>query len=226
MRRWQSATAGAYRMSRRRIQALLRDLLSIQMSLGAISACEERVSGALRGPAEEAWRAVQQAPVKHVDASTWWQQTQRLSLWVLATTTLSVFVTTARATRDAVVSVLGKDKSSTWVTDRATVFNHRQGTARQTCWAHLLRYFEARRLRAGPSGKIGRQLLVQSLAMFRVWHEVKAGEVSRAEFRTRVKPFQENFHRGHGRSDRATRRCIRLNSCMDVKVMADVRGFA
>ena len=33
-------------------------------------------------------------------------------------------------------------------------------------------------------------------------------------------------HRGHGRSDRATRRHIRRNSCMDVKIMADARGFA
>lgn len=190
---WVAMLTGAYHLSRRRTRDLLRDLLGIRISTGAISACERRVSQALAGPVHEAWAAVHDTSVKHVDASTWWLGTQRLHLWVVATTLLSVFVTTVRGTRDAVRSVLGHRKDGTVVCDRATVFNDRVGTSRQTCWAHLLRYFEAMRKRAGPSRTIGHELLTQALGMFSAWHQVKAGEVSRAEFRRRMEPFKQEF---------------------------------
>ncbi len=60
-----------YHLSRRRTQQLLRELLGIELSLGMVSAMEARVSTALVVPVAEAQRAVEDAAVKHTDATVW-----------------------------------------------------------------------------------------------------------------------------------------------------------
>lgn len=62
---------GAYDLSRRKTQKLLAELFGIAVSLGAISAMEQRASEALASAYEEALRQVQYAEVKHADGTTW-----------------------------------------------------------------------------------------------------------------------------------------------------------
>src|SRR5262249_50146099 len=56
---------GVYHLSRRQTVNLLSDLLGIDISLGAVSAVEARVSRAVAPAVEEAWTHVKDAPVKH-----------------------------------------------------------------------------------------------------------------------------------------------------------------
>ena len=64
---------GAYHLSRRKTRKLLRELFGISVSLGAISAMEQRASEALDSAHQEALHEVQYAGIKHSAAScaTW-----------------------------------------------------------------------------------------------------------------------------------------------------------
>ena len=170
---------GVYHLGRRRVVELLLDGLGVRMSLGAVSGCEHRVSGALAAAHDEAREHVSNAETRYVDATTWWSGSASASVWVVATTVVTFLAITARSTRQALLGLIGRVAGRV-VCDRATVFDCWVGSARQTCWAHLLRYFEAMLERAGPSRRIGYDLCLLSGAMFHVWHQLKAGAIDRA----------------------------------------------
>jgi transposase len=170
---------GVYHLGRRRAVELLRDGFGVRMSLGAVSGCEHRMSEALAVAHDEAREHVANAETRYVDATTWWSGSASASVWVLATSMVTFLAVTARSTRQALLGLIGRVAGRV-VCDRATVFNCWHGSARQTCWAHLLRYFEAMLGRAGPSSRIGHDLCLLSGAMFHVWHQFKAGTIDRA----------------------------------------------
>jgi transposase len=58
------------------------------------------------------------------------------------------------------------------------------------CWAHLKRDFQALVERGGESERIGRALLEQVEKMFGLWHRVRDGTLSRADFQTAMQPIQ------------------------------------
>jgi transposase len=60
---------GVYHVSRRSCAQLLSDLLGVRLSLGAISAIEQRVSCALVPAVAQAWEQVERAEVKHTDGT-------------------------------------------------------------------------------------------------------------------------------------------------------------
>jgi len=51
-----------------------------------VSAVEARVSVAVKPAVDEAWERVEQARVKHTDATSWLQAGVSLSLWTIAAT--------------------------------------------------------------------------------------------------------------------------------------------
>ncbi len=177
---------GGYHLSRRRAVSLLRDAFGVRMSIGALSTCERRMTDALAHSYAEAVGHVREAETRYVDATTWWSQTARTSVWVVATATVTLLAITANATRKALLSVVGRITGRV-VCDRATVFNCWNGSNRQTCWAHLLRYFAAMADRGGESGRIGTELCTLTLAMFSAWHDFRRGELTRDELQAALR---------------------------------------
>jgi transposase len=94
---------GAYHLSRRKTQKLLAELFGISVSLGAISAMEQRASEALAAAHEEALREVQYAGVKHADATSWTRSGKLMSLWTLATAAATVYQIFVNGCRDTIV---------------------------------------------------------------------------------------------------------------------------
>jgi len=152
------------------------------MSTGAISACERRMSDSLAASHAEALEHVASAETRYIDATTWFSRGARAAVWVVATAAVTLLAVTARTTRDALLGLVGRVTGRV-VCDRATVFNVWVGDARQTCWAHLLRYFEAMARRDNPSARVGEELCGATLAMFSVWHDFKRGKLTRGELR-------------------------------------------
>src|SRR5215218_5004394 len=69
--------SGRYRLSRREVRQLLKDLWAVRVSLGAV-VCQEQVQSAALAPVmEEARAAVQQAAVVNMDETGWRQEKQR-----------------------------------------------------------------------------------------------------------------------------------------------------
>ncbi len=185
---------GAYQLSRRKAQRLLRELLGITVSVGAVSAMEERVSAALKTPHAEALAQVQCAEVKHADATTWTRAGQLMSLWTIATTAATVYQIFADGCRDTIKPMFGA-LIGKLISDRATVFNFWVMKMRQVCHAHLLRKYVGFSERDGPAGAIGRELLQLTLLMFDYWHGFKAGMLTRQELQYWMRPVIRDVER-------------------------------
>src|SRR5919205_2685364 len=83
--------SGRYRLSRREVRQLLRDLWAVRVSLGAVVRQEQAQSAALVPIVEEARAAVQQAAVVNMDETGWREERQRAWLWTVVTGALTVF---------------------------------------------------------------------------------------------------------------------------------------
>ena len=157
-----AALTGVYHLSRRNTQKFLHEVFCIDVSLGAVSRMEARVSEALTSATDEAHQDVVSAMVKHADATSWLIAGLTMSLWTMSTkrtTVFRIFKDGARATIE--VMFAGEDGKQTGilVSDRASVFGFWPMALRQICWAHLLRLFVSFSQRDGPVGTFGRELL-------------------------------------------------------------------
>lgn len=180
---------GVYHVSRRTTVELLRELCGVQISLGALSAVEARVSEAVMPAVDEAWQQVLKAEVKHADGTSWFRAGLMCSLWTVASTAATVFKIvkdgkkeTLRAMFDRLVGIL--------VSDRAGALGFWAMEQRQICWAHLLRKFVSFAERQERAGEIGRELLDYCRILFDYWHDLKAGHVSRTGFRQLMAPLR------------------------------------
>lgn len=180
---------GVYHLSRRAAVRLLADIVGVQISLGAVSAVEARVSEAVKPAVDEAWNKIEQAKVKHTDGTSWFQAGIMRSLWTIATTMATVFKILANGKRDTLAPLFG-DKRGILVSDRATALNFWAMERRQVCWAHLLRKFISFSERAGPAGAIGHELLDYMGILFAYWDDLKRGELTRETFRERMAPLR------------------------------------
>ncbi len=180
---------GVYHLSRRSAVGLTSDVLGIDISLGAVSAVEERVSEAVKPAVEESWAQAGEAPVKHTDGTSWLQAGVMCSLWTIATSAVTVFKILADGKAATLAPLFGK-KLGILVSDRATALNFWAMERRQICWAHLLRKAISFSERAGPAGSFGRELLDYIGILFDYWGQVRAGQLSREAFRERMAPVR------------------------------------
>jgi transposase len=169
-------------MSRRKVQALLRDAFGIDVSLGALSESEQIVSDAVAPAVEEARQHALAEKVKHVDGTSWSEAGAYRSLWTLATATVTVFVIVGDATRATLRTWIDNVKG-VLVSDRGPQFDFWVLGRRQICWAHLIRKFAAFAERRGRPGAIGRDLLLCSSVLLHTWHRVRDGTTTRTELR-------------------------------------------
>jgi transposase len=210
---------GAYHLSRRNAQQLLREFFDITISLGSISAMEARASAALKPAYEEAECAVQDADVKHADGTTWLRAGAMLSLWTLASVTVTVYKILANGQSETIRSMFGALKGIL-VSDRAKVFGFWAMKFRQICFAHLLRKFISFAERDGPAGTIGRELVQYTALVFEYWHAFETGQFTRDELLTWMRPLQVQFEAALQRAVAAN--IVRLSgSCADILAHRD-----
>ena len=180
---------GIYHLSRRAAVSLLSDLVGLDISLGAVSAIEARVSEAVKAPVAEAWDEVQRDTVKHTDGTTWYQAGVLHSLWTIATTVATVFKILADGTAESLRPLFGGGLGIL-VSDRAKALKFWAMEMRQICWAHLLRKFVSFSECTGRAGAIGRELLDYLAILFTYWDSFKNGELSRQELQERMAPVR------------------------------------
>lgn len=169
---------GDYNMSRRRAVGLLGDVLGIDISLGALSEAEEKVSEAVAAPVEEAREHVADQPIKHSDATGWRQAGQARTLWTIASTFVTVFFITKDGSMAGLRGLFAKVKGIL-VSDRGKQFGFWAMDQRQICWAHLIRRFTDFAERSGPAGRLGKSLLLCAQTVIHCWHRARDGTMSR-----------------------------------------------
>lgn len=180
---------GVFHLSRRVGVTLMSDILGIDISLGAMSAIEERVSEATKLPVDEAWAKTDQATVKHTDGTSWYQAGVLCALWTIATSAVTVFKILTDGKATTLAPLFGR-KLGILVSDRATALNFWAMEKRQVCWAHLLRKAISFSERDGPSGAVGRELLDYITIIFGHWNGLKNGTLRRDEFRALMAPVR------------------------------------
>ena len=181
---------GVFHLSRRVGVTLMSDILGIDISLGAVSAVEERVSEATKLPVAEVWAKTDEAAVKHTDGTSWYQAGVLCALWTIATSAVTVFKILTDGKAATLAPLFGR-KLGILVSDRATALNFWAMEKRQVCWAHLLRKGISFSERDGPSGAVGRELLDYIAIIFGHWHRLKDGTLSRDEFRALMAPVRQ-----------------------------------
>jgi hypothetical protein len=71
---------GVYRLSKRAVPQLMRDLFRSSMSAGAVVGCQQIASHALAAPYEGARAFVVEQPVKRADETGWWTICSSISI--------------------------------------------------------------------------------------------------------------------------------------------------
>src|ERR671939_274869 len=148
--------SGGYRLSRREVQQLLRDLWAVQVSLGAVVRQEQAQSAALAPIVEEARAAIQEAAVVNVDETGWREAQQRAWLWTAVTATRTVFRIDRSRSGAAVAALLGPEFRGVVGSDRWSAYNRFPADRRALCHAHLKRDFRALVDRGGAAAPVGR----------------------------------------------------------------------
>jgi hypothetical protein len=193
--------SGEHRQSHRMVQSLLYTLFGVELSRGSVNRLRQQVSEAVAAPVEEAHEYVQTQAFVHSDETGFTQgngdglnstQTQGW-LWVLVTplvAVLSVVLSRSQATAKALLGVTFK---GILISDRYSSYTWLDPLRRQLCWAHLKRDLKAMSDRSGVSKAIGEALLRRERRLFRWWHRVRDGTMSREQFIAAVELLRIGF---------------------------------
>ena len=145
----------AFPLSFSKTQALLDQLLGVEISRGTIATIRQRLSAALAQPMAEALQAARQQPMVYVvdevlraavetgaptgnadggnpDGKRGWQ-------WVMVTTVVTVFLQGLSRSAAAAIELLGDAFGGIVVSDRFSAYNYFPLEQRQLCWAHVIR---------------------------------------------------------------------------------------
>ena len=161
------------------------------ISLGKIANLEQEMSTALQSAHTEAQQVVQQAPVKHVDETSWKQAGHKRWLWAAATTTVVCFVIHANRSVQGFHTLMGGVLKGLFVSDRWSVYQCLDVCCRQICWAHLKRDFQKLVDRGGPSQLIGQRGLDVVALLFESWHAFRRGQLSRQPLQSKLEPTRQ-----------------------------------
>ena len=181
--------SGPYRQSERQTQQALCDFYQVEVALGTINALRQEVSQAVAEPVTEAAEFAQAQEVAHADETGWAQgnsdgnnpQRRKAWLWVVVTSWVTVFQVHLSRGQAAAKEVLG-EFAGYLVTDRWSGYGWWPLSRRQLCWAHLIREFQKIAERGEESQRIGEGLLEQARRLFKWWHRIRDGTLTRAAF--------------------------------------------
>lgn len=162
-----------------------------RLSLGSVSAIQRQVSHALATPVETAREFVRHQAVNHVDETSWRERSKLNWLWVNATGQVTTFRVALKRDAATAREVIGRAKTSIITTDRYLGYSWLATQRRQVCWAHLKRDFQAISERNGESQEIGEALLGETKEVFRLWHQVTDGTLSRRKFQQLLMPVEQ-----------------------------------
>ena len=193
--------ASAFPLSFSKTQALLDQLLGVEISCGTIAAIRQRLSAALEQPMDQAIAFARQQPVAYVDETgaptgnadggnptgkRGWQ-------WVMATPVVTVFLQGLSRSTAAAIELLGTAFGGIVVSDRFSAYNHLPIQQRQLCWAHLIRDLNAIAERPGASGEFGAELLGLQQQLFAQWHQWKDERIDWQALQQACRPIRQAF---------------------------------
>ena len=183
------------RMPRRVVEALLGQVLEIEISLGGAQKCWEEASQAVAAPCQELERQLQDEPVLNVDETGWRTNGDKRYLWAFVAARYIVYTVAATRSSQVLIRLLGAVFRGILCSDRFSAYlKYHTGTA-QFCWAHLKRNLLGilELSKSGAVQRFCRDVLAEHAKLFRLWHKFRGGRIDRRQLLLRSIPIQERI---------------------------------
>jgi hypothetical protein len=184
------ALTAAYRVSRRGIAEIGRDLFGVTLSTGAADAICQRASEALAGPHLRLGDWVLDQPSVHVDETGWRTSGDGRALWG-ASTPEAVFLQIAEhCNREVFDALIGTAFPGIVISDRWNGYNHLDPHQRQACWSHLQRDFRKHADGLAQQKTFGEQGVALTKQVFAAWRAYQHDHHDRARLQAEIAPIQ------------------------------------
>jgi len=187
--------------SHSKVQTLMSRLFGIEISIASVNRLRHELSDALLIPVKAAHQFVQAARFLHSDETSFQQGNadghnpagKKGWLWTMVTDTVVLFEVALSRGGAIARQLMGKDYAGIVISDRYRGYEWLDEAQRQLCWAHIKRDITAMCERTGASQEIGRALQRRQKRLFRLWHQVRDGTLSRDDFQTKVGLLRRGF---------------------------------
>jgi transposase len=185
-------TAG-YRVSRRGVAELVRDLFGVTVSTGAVDAICQRASDALAGPHCQLQDWVLDQDAVHVDETGWRTRGEGRALWT-ATTPQATFLQIAEhCNREQFNALIGTTYPGIVISDRWNGYSHLDPTRRQACWSHIKRDFRRHADGLGEQKTFGEQGVMLARRVFTAWRAYQHEHHDRDQLAAEIAPIQNEL---------------------------------
>jgi transposase len=184
---------GELRQSVRQTSSVMSKVMHVPMSVGMVAKAQEQVSCALLPAYQQAEQYAKAHERPHADETSWALDKNKGWLWVAVCGLVTLFMIRASRGAEAAIDLLGPGFRGIVVTDRWAAYSWVQVAMRQLCWSHLKRDFKSFLDYGGEAKGVGEQLLCEVRRMFRAWHKVRDGTLTRAQFQLAMRPVRRRI---------------------------------
>jgi len=183
------------RMPRRVVEALLEQVLRIDISLGSTQKCWEEASQAVAAPCQELERQLKDEPVLNVDETGWRTDGAKRFLWAFVARRYVVYTVAATRGSEVLIGLLGAVFQGVLCSDRFSAYLKYHSGQAQFCWAHLKRNLLgiAEFTKNSAVERFCRDALAQHARLFRLWHKFRGGKIDRGQLLLRSIPIQQRI---------------------------------
>src|ERR1700690_605043 len=183
------------RMPRRVVEALLGQVLGIEISLGSTQKCWEEASQAVAAPCQELERQLKDEPVLNVDETGWRTNGVKRLLWAFVAARYVVYTVAATRGSEVLIRLLGAVFQGVLCSDRFGAYLKYHSGKAQFCWAHLKRNLLGivEFTKSSAVERFCRDALAQHARLFRLWHKFCSGQIDRYQLLLRSIPIQKRI---------------------------------
>jgi transposase len=214
-----------HKIGRRGIVEIMNTLFGLNLCLGSVCNCIERVSPELEAVAEKARQGLSDAVNLNIDETGWKCKGDRRYLWVFVSPLVVYFSIAASRGAKVLKSVLGDAFNGVISSDDHSAYNayHRNGI-RQLCWAHIIRKLKGLKdNRSSPDAWIfSKNMLHEIGRILACWHAFKDGIINRPQLldatalmRARMKNYCLKYSKSSDKQVRTrAKRLLRYWHCL------------
>jgi len=163
------------RLPRRLVEAMLADVLGIEISLGSTQKAWEEVSQAVAQPVQQLQEQLPREAVLNVDETGWRTNGDKRWIWALVAQQFVFYVVASTRGAEVLVSLLGAVFRGILCSDRWVVYLSYHSGRMQLCWAHLKRNILgiAEYARSPSAQQFCRDALAIVARLFRLWYRFR-----------------------------------------------------
>jgi transposase len=183
------------RMPRRVVEALLEQVLGIEISLGSTQKCWEETSQAVAAPCQELEQQLKKEPVLNVDETGWRTNGDKRFLWAFVAARYVVYTVAATRGSTVLIRLLGAVFQGILCSDRFSAYLTYHSGKAQFCWAHLKRNLLGivEFTKSSAVERFCRDALAEHARLFRLWHKFRSGQIDRNQLVLRSIPVEKRI---------------------------------